>query len=1746
MTQLLIALVFVAFSPADRLFSGNLVANLDTTTSVRLDVTQDGLATDAVQASTAFDVTATVHVTNPAAIGPATLVVTVAFERLGGGASDFESLDVGRFDLDAGTTDYTFPVPRLDLPPGVYRAAASYSIQNADGVVAAGYALGTGVSPGAPDAHGTKGPDLFVSKAPLEAAPLLEVAPITLVGSDGLAEGVVREGDAAMTFSLEVRVAPALEALGGYISATFDRDLQGTTPEEDPTQSESDIGIPAKVFLDGRGTYQLSVDPATLQWLRPGVHQLAARVSHGGAKGVDAQAVSRWRPIFVVDGTPGQFCGNLQKDPEEECDGGDLGDATCQSLTGQDGTLACKLSCTFDTQGCAPAAACGNGLLEPGEECDGKDLGGATCDSLGYPKGEIGCASNCTFNTTDCAAQPVCGNGAIDAGETCDGGSLNGATCETVGAGTGELACAADCLAFDTSRCVATPPRCGNCLLDVGEVCDPSSPVSGTHDCGDGSHATCRSDCQGYDRACPGECANARVDPGEVCDSNVIDNRAAPNDTCYSMCLSCTSVGHMNGAICARPLCGNGVIDGFEQCDDGAANGTTACGCTPLCTWNSAGLPCDDGKACTLGETCDGQGRCEGAPACRPGQTCEKNACEGVTCTGTPSVCGNGLVEPGEACDEGGANGTSCRCTKECEVAYSGKPCDDGLWCTATDTCDGAGSCVGTGDPCAGSGLTCNANTGLCDGCGDGDIDVAAGEQCDDGPDNGTSPCGCTSGCALPSTCTPGQVCAVDPQVFEGYTCTVPCGNGALDPGEECDEPGNPCCIDCLADTGTACDPGPCAVAGECAAGYCTTITAYPCPSGSRCDADADGHAVCIALCGNGTVDRKYGEECEPDPHASLPYGTDPCACAKTCKWPRGDVQCTADASFCTVDRCDGAGHCQAGASPCPSNEVCFADEARCSACGNGVVDLGEDCDPALALIPCSDLGMQGGAIGCDADCSFDPADCTCGVNETRFETVDAFGCACADDALRNELGGEVFVELVGRKISASVPPFAFVDADGEPIDSSAGCNVVMSVHHDGFDGTMVLADGGDFDPYALANVEFTVAGERVFVAPDKRVTLRLPISSYEPFVSAGDEVAFHSYDATLQAWRAEATGIVRRVAGTDLLEASAEVSHFSWYAASLPSNPSGTRQTVTAKTMLRSGAGLNGVYLELKTDPAANGVAYTYYPGAGTANGTSTPPAAATILLQCLKAYGKTVSVSPGGGPGGGGPPASSGLPPGALVVPAQRYLAACPPLPAACDLTAEFTILPACNDGLYSPILEEVCDPSVNPSSIPAQLCTSSCTCSPGTTPNGFGGCVAICGNNVVQPGEQCDGPLSATDADCSALGPYVGARVCDASCHIDASGCTPAPAFCGDGVVQQGEECDQASFITGDDLCTTLGAMSFESGNLVCRSDCTIDLLKCRRADITLDASRWHGCWVRPDQAIECWGAHLGSAASDVRPGPFRAVAAGAVPFGTYPFSGSGLDAYTCGLLTSGSVDCWQPSPASDAAALPGPAPSLPAGVTVRVVASYDRVACAIRSDHSISCWGANAAITSAVPAGGDYIDVAVGKDFACALDRHGAVVCWGLETGKFSAASLSMPRPAGAWFTQISAQNSALCARASDGTIACGALGPDDDHSVPVAGPFDATTCFGLPPAAYVDVGDSFGSCMIDDVGIGHCWGLTIDGATPTPTPSLALAALARGHDTVCGKTTSGGLVCWCSPIEVELDGTEHFAPECLPP
>lgn len=54
----------------------------------------------------------------------------------------------------------------------------------------------------------------------------------------------------------------------------------------------------------------------------------------------------------------------------------------------------------------ASVPGCGDGVIGSGEQCDGSNLGGATCSSRGFSGGTLSCNTNCTFNTSACTTAP--------------------------------------------------------------------------------------------------------------------------------------------------------------------------------------------------------------------------------------------------------------------------------------------------------------------------------------------------------------------------------------------------------------------------------------------------------------------------------------------------------------------------------------------------------------------------------------------------------------------------------------------------------------------------------------------------------------------------------------------------------------------------------------------------------------------------------------------------------------------------------------------------------------------------------------------------------------------------------------------------------------------------------------------------------------------------------------------------------------------------------------------------------------------------------------------------------------------------------------------------------------------------------------------------------------------------------------------------------------------------------------------
>ncbi len=97
--------------------------------------------------------------------------------------------------------------------------------------------------------------------------------------------------------------------------------------------------------------------------------------------------------------------------------------------------------------------------------------------------------------------------------------------------------------------------------------------------------------------------------------------------------------------------------------------------------------------------------------------------------------------------------------------------------------------------------------------------------------------------------------------------------------------------------------------------------------------------------------------------------------------------------------------------------------------------------------------------------------------------------------------------------------------------------------------------------------------------------------------------------------------------------------------------------------------------------------------------------------------------------------------------------------------------------------------------------------------------------CGDGGREAGEDCDG-FDFSGATCQTLGFAAGTLVCTFSCTIDTGGCSNTPpATCGDDVADPDDDCDGIDF--NGATCETRG---FGGGNLVCTSSCTVDTSGC----------------------------------------------------------------------------------------------------------------------------------------------------------------------------------------------------------------------------------------------------------------------------------------------------------------------------
>jgi len=306
-------------------------------------------------------------------------------------------------------------------------------------------------------------------------------------------------------------------------------------------------------------------------------------------------------------------CGNGMIDGVEDCDGADLGGASCQSEGFDTGSLACDFDCTFDTSACS---TCGNGVVEAGEECDVADLGGASCGDIGCSSGVPSCDASCTLNYALCGDCLACNdNGICDVDgtfgqETCTscpsdcisgtGSACGNGICEPA-AGEDCLSCAADCRGKQNGKpsnrycCGAgggqNPVGCGDsrCTQDQWQCTnDPGDPFC----CGDGVCAfggedsfNCAADC-----GSPPSCGDGLCNGSEDSCSCAVDCGAPP--------------------VSEAGLCSDGIDN---DCGGGTDCADAACASDPICQCAPTGASCSSDSEC-CGFKCRGK---QGAKTCK-------------------------------------------------------------------------------------------------------------------------------------------------------------------------------------------------------------------------------------------------------------------------------------------------------------------------------------------------------------------------------------------------------------------------------------------------------------------------------------------------------------------------------------------------------------------------------------------------------------------------------------------------------------------------------------------------------------------------------------------------------------------------------------------------------------------------------------------------------------------------------------------------------------------------------------------------------------------------------------------------------------------------------------------------------------------------------------------------------------------------------------------------------------------------
>lgn len=203
-------------------------------------------------------------------------------------------------------------------------------------------------------------------------------------------------------------------------------------------------------------------------------------------------------------------------------------------------------------------------------------------------------------------------------------------------------------------------------------------------------------------------CDDANSDNNDGCSNNCklgITETCRVSEQCDTglctreRCVPCNSTAQcpvnmlcLSRSCVVPPMCGNGVVEWTERCDDGNRDDNDLC---------SNDCRRGNGLSCVINRDCASlrcvNGLCE---SCSSPDQCDSGICQDGRCA---DQCGNGQVDRGEQCDQGQDNSDILpdRCRQDCQnprvgdgVKDANEECDDGNTISG-DGCDRYGRLEG-------------------------------------------------------------------------------------------------------------------------------------------------------------------------------------------------------------------------------------------------------------------------------------------------------------------------------------------------------------------------------------------------------------------------------------------------------------------------------------------------------------------------------------------------------------------------------------------------------------------------------------------------------------------------------------------------------------------------------------------------------------------------------------------------------------------------------------------------------------------------------------------------------------------------------------------------------------------------------------------------------------------------------------------------------------------------------------------